>query len=415
MKQNDYFQKSQYPFLSASFDLHNTPPGEIDYRIKHLKKGMMDRGLDALLIIQKMDVYYFSGTTQDGVLFVPVDHQPILFVKREICRAEAESALDTIIEFQSIKEIPKRLDDFNLPSPKTIGLELDVLPANDYFKIKKLFPPSRLSDASKIIRDIRKTKSPYELECMKNAGRIGERTYVEGIKHLKEGISEIEFGGMLEREAKKLGSEGLLRVRSMNYEAYSWHILAGPTGGIVSQSDSPMGGLGLSPAFPVGASRRPIQANEPIVVDFGTCSQGYQADETRTFCIGELPKKFLDAYEACDEIHNAVLSETRPGVHCEYLFELSVKTAKKLGYEENYLGPPGLQTRFVGHGIGLELNEFPFLAKGHSYELEEGMTFALEPKIVFPGEGAVGIENTVYVNRDGYEFVTPLENRLFVV
>jgi Xaa-Pro aminopeptidase len=232
---------------------------------------------------------------------------------------------------------------------------------------------------------------------------------------LKEGLSEIEFGGMLEREAKKLGSEGLLRVRSMNYEAYSWHILAGPTGGIVSQSDSPMGGLGLSPAFPVGASRRPIQAHEPIVVDFGTCSQGYQADETRTFCIGKLPKKFLDAYEACHEIHNTVLSETRPGVSCEYLFDVSVNTAKKLGSEENYLGPPGLHTRFVGHGIGLELNESPFLAKGHAYELEEGMTFALEPKIVFPGEGAVGIENTVYVNRDGYEFVTSLENCLFVV
>jgi Xaa-Pro dipeptidase len=186
-------------------------------------------------------------------------------------------------------------------------------------------------------------------------------------------------------------------------------VLSGPTGGIVSQSDSPMGGLGLSPAFPVGASLREMRAHEPILVDFGTCYHGYQADETRMFSIGAMSTKFIDAYQACREIHDAVLEETRPGTDCEALFLRTLQLAKKLGYEDNYLGPPGLQTRFIGHGIGLELNEPPFLAKGHSYPLEQGMTFAVEPKIVFPGEGAVGIENTVLVTQDGYEILTPVE------
>jgi Xaa-Pro aminopeptidase len=250
---------------------------------------------------------------------------------------------------------------------------------------------------------------------MRKAGEIGRKVYLEATKILKQGMSEIEFSGHLEAVAKAYGHEGILRVRSFNYEAYSWHVLSGPTGGIVSQSDSPMGGLGLSPAFPVGASMRRMKTHEPIVVDFGICYHGYQADETRVFSIGPLAHRFVVAYKACKEIHDAVLSETRPGADCESLFLNTVKLADRLGYKESYLGPPGLQTRFIAHGIGLELNELPFLAKGHSYPLEEGMTFALEPKIVFPGEGAVGLENTLVVTSDGYELLTPLEMDIFEV
>jgi Xaa-Pro aminopeptidase len=174
-----------------------------------------------------------------------------------------------------------------------------------------------------------------------------------------------------------------------------------------------------------------MRAHEPILVDFGTCYHGYQADETRMFSLGAMDKKFVDAYNACREIHDAVLEEIRPGADCEAIFQKSLRLAEKLGYSPStgpsagsgpgsghggsYLGPPGLQTRFIAHGIGLELNEFPFLAQGQSYPLEEGMAFAVEHKIVFPGEGSVGLENTVVVTRDGYEILTPLEQDIFQV
>jgi Xaa-Pro aminopeptidase len=133
------------------------------------------------------------------------------------------------------------------------------------------------------------------------------------------------------------------------------------------------------------------------------------------FSIGKLNQKFIDAYKACREIHDAVLEETRPGADCEALFMRTLPLAEKLGYKDSYLGPPGLQTRFVAHGIGLELNEYPFIARGQSYPLEEGMTFAVEPKIVFPGEGSVGIENTVVVTEDGCEILTPASTNIFHV
>jgi len=176
-----------------------------------------------------------------------------------------------------------------------------------------------------------------------------------------------------------------------------------------------MGGLGLSPAFPVGASQKAMKAHEPILVDFGTCYHGYQADETRMFSIGKMKQKFIDAYNACKEIHDTVLEETQPGADCEAIFLKTLRLAEKLGYKDSYLGPPGLQTRFVAHGIGMELNELPFIAQGQAYPLEKGMTFALEPKIVFPGEGSVGLENTVVVTETGYEILTPISQKIFQV
>jgi Xaa-Pro aminopeptidase len=401
--------------LSLSLGFRYTPLEEIENRLTRIRAGMEKQGIEGLLVIQKMNLYYLSGTTQDGLLFAPLEGKPLLMIKRELDRARVESPIQDVVPLQSIREIPLLMQTHRGKVPRVLGLELDVLPARDYFKFQGFFPGSQIMDASSVLRETRKIKSLFEIDLMRKAGEIGRKVYREAKKILKKGMTEIEFGGLLEAAAKKYGHEGLLRVRSLNYEAYTWHVLSGFTGGIVSQSDSPMGGLGLSPAFPVGASLKRMKAREPILVDFGTCYQGYQADETRMFSIGEMEQKFIDAYKACKEIHDSVLEDTRPGAECETLFLKTLQLAEKLGYKDSYLGPPRLQTRFVGHGIGLELNELPFLAQGQSYPLEQGMTFAVEPKIVFPGEGSVGIENTVVVTRDGCEILTPASQEIFQV
>jgi Xaa-Pro dipeptidase len=401
--------------LSKSLGFRYIPQEELENRLTWLRSGMEREGMEAFLVVQKMDFYYLSGTTQNGLLFVPLEGKPLLMIRREVERARVESPLEEVLEFKSVRDLPSLIRDHWGGLPQILGLELDVLPVRDYFRYQDLFPNARLMDASPVIRDIRKVKSPFEIELMRVAGEIGKKVYQEAREILKEGMTEIEFGGLLEAAAKRYGHEGLLRVRSLNYEAYTWHVLSGPSGGIVSQSDSPMGGLGLSPAFPVGASLRIMRAHEPVLVDFGTCYHGYQVDETRMFSIGEVDRKFMDAYHACQEIHDAVLEETRPGADCEAIFQKALRLAGQLGYKDSYLGPPGLQTRFIAHGVGLELNEFPFLAQGQSCPLEEGMTFAVEPKIVFPGEGSVGLENTVLVTQDGYEILTPASEQWSVV
>jgi Xaa-Pro dipeptidase len=412
---HDKWIRQDFRELSRSLGFRYTSSEEIENRLTRIRTGMKKQEMESLLVIQKMNFYYFSGTTQDGFLFIPLEGRPLLIIKRELERAKVESPIKDTVPFRSIREMPSLIQSHTGKVPNSLGLELDVLPVRDYFKFQELFPSTRLMDAFSILREIRKIKSPFEIDLMREAGEIGRKVYQEAKKILKEGMTEIEFGGLLEAVAMRNGHEGLLRVRSLNYEAYSWHVLSGLTGGIVSQSDSPMGGLGLSPAFPVGASFKAMKANEPILVDFGTCYHGYQVDETRMFSIGKMKQKFIDAYKACKEIHDAVLEESKPGADCEVLFAETLRLAEKLGYKDSYLGPPGLQTRFIAHGIGLELNELPFIAQGQSYPLEEGMTFSLEPKIVFPGEGSVGIENTVVVTKKGYEILTPVGQEIFQV
>jgi len=414
MNHRDWVKKN-FKKLSQSIGFRFVPYEEIKNRLTRVRNGMRKQGVESFLVVQKMDFYYLSGTTQDGFLFLPLEGKPLLMIKRELGRAKAESPLENVVSLKSIRDVPSLIRKHWKKLPQNLGLEFDLLPVRDYFKFQELFPGARLMDGSIVFREARKIKSPFEIDLMRKAGEIGKKVYEEATKILKEGMTEIEFGGLLEAVAKRYGHEGLLRVRALNYEAYTWHVLSGPNGGIVSQSDSPMGGLGLSPAFPVGASMRKMKAHEPILVDFGTCFHGYQADETRMFSIGKMKKKFIDAYKACREIHDAVLDEVRPGADGEAIFMRTLKLAKRLGYKRSFLGPPGLQTRFIGHGIGLELNELPFVAQGHSYPLEEGMTFAVEPKIVFPGEGAVGLENTVVVTKDGYEILTPVGQGIFQV
>jgi Xaa-Pro aminopeptidase len=410
---HDQWIKQEFLELSRSLGFRYTSSEEIENRLTRIKTGMKKQGMESLLVIQKMNLYYLSGTTQDGLLFVPLEGRPLLIIKRELERAKVESPIKDTVPFRSIREIPSLIQAHAGKVPNSLGLELDVLPVKDYFRFQEIFPSTKLMDFSFGLREVRKIKSSFEVDLMRGAGEIGKKVYEGAKKILKEGMTEIEFGGLLEAVAKKYGHEGLLRVRSLNYEAYSWHVLSGLTGGIVSQSDSPMGGLGLSPAFPVGGSLKVMKSREPILIDFGTCYQGYQVDETRMFSIGKIKPKFIDAYKACREIHDAVLEESKPGTDCETLFVKTLRLAEKFGYKDNYLGPPGLQTRFVAHGIGLELNELPFIAQGHSYPLEEGMTFSLEPKIVFPGEGSVGIENTVVVTEKGYEILTPVGQEIF--
>jgi len=391
------------------------PEAEIATRITRLQNHLSREDIEAALVIYKMDYFYFSGTAQNALLYVPREGTPLLMVIRDIDRAREESPLQQIVPLDSPKNVPKKIRKFYGALPRKIGLEFDVLPVRDYFAYQQLFPKTELVDTARIIKMVRMKKSPFEITQMKKAGEIGKKVFEEGRNILKEGMSELEFGALLEVAAKKLEHEGLVRMRSLNYEAYTWHVLSGPSGSMVSQADSPMGGQGLSPAFPVGAGTRMIQPHEPVLVDYGFCYNGYLVDQTRIYSIGELPDKYVRAYEASRKIERLVLENARPGAICGEIFQKTVELANALGYEESYLGVPGKKTTFVGHGIGLENNEIPFIAAQQPFSLEEGTTIAVEPKMVFPGEGAVGIENTVVVTAHGAEKLTICDDRILQI
>lgn len=385
------------------------PKEEIEARITKLKTLMEKASLDGAFFHYKIDYYYLSGTMQDSLLFVPLDSDPVLFVKREISRARRESPLRNIMSYRSIKDIPQHLKPM-----RRLGMQLDVIPYNDAIRFKDLFSDVEFVDCSPLTKELRKQKSPFEIGLMEKAAEIGRKVYAKVPELLREGATEIEVGGQMEAYAKSLGHEGLLRVRSLNYEAYTWHILSGRTGTIVSQSDSPMGGLGLSPAFPVGASFKRIRRNEPILVDFGICYHGYQVDQTRMYAVGSMPDMFVRAYDACREIHDRVLDKVVEGYTSKELFEYSRELGDKLGYGDYYLGYKPHKVRFLGHGIGIELAELPYIAATHTYPIEDGAVFAIEPKMVFPKKGCCGYENTIHYRNGKCRIITDTDDSIII-
>lgn len=383
------------------------PKHEVAQRLRRLKESMEKASIDAAFLHYKVDYFYFSGTMQDGVLFVPLNGEPIFFVKREWQRAEREAGT-RVAPYTSIY-------DLDLRTAGKIGLELDVLPFNDVSRFRKVTGERKIVDISPAVREIRRKKSAYEVKMIEKAASLAKKVYEKAKEEIREGMREIELGGILFSYALSLGHEGILRFRSLNYEPYSWHILSGKTGSIVGYADSPMGGFGLSPTFPVGASKKRIKRGEPILIDFGICYHGYHVDSTRMFALCSVPETFLRAYEVAKEIEERVLEALAGGKSCSQAFRLSVEIAERRGFYPYYLGHGAHKVRFVGHGIGLELSELPFVAESSHYGVEEGEVLAIEPKMVFPKTGACGIEDTVLMGRQDFRFLTDMDRSFSIL
>jgi len=394
--------------------LFKIPASEIERRIQSLQENMQQSEIEGFLIVQRVDLLYFAGTAQNGFLYIPAHGDPLLLIKRYAPRAREESSIDNIIEITSPKEVPGRVIDSYGRLPDCLAFELDVLPVTHFDFYKQLFPAKTHVDGSALIHQARSVKSPWEIEQMGNTARLSARTFEYIQDHLKEGYTEMEFAGMFEAFARKIGHAGKLRVRDYQSEVYPWHVLSGPNGGKMGLLDSPFSGEGTSVAFPVGASFRKMAAHEPILIDLGFIYNGYHMDETRMFTIGSMHKKAMDASMATIEIHDAILEAAKPGIPINTLFERSVATAKALGYAETYLGPPGYKVSFVGHGIGLDLVEQPIISIKNETLLQPGMTLAIEPKINFINEFGVGIESVFTVTETGCRIISRVPKKVFI-
>ena len=381
----------------------NTPKSEIDQRIAHLKNQLAENQIDAALFLQRADLFYFSGTIQEAHLFVPLDEEPILMVYKNFDRAIAESSLSRIVPLTSPKAIPQILRQFDHRLPQTIGMELDVLPVNLYRNYQRMFADHQLVDVSHLVRLVRALKSPYEIDIMRQAAKLSDAVAEQIPALLREGVTELELAGQVEAEARKRGHQGVVRMRLWGSEMFYGHLMAGPSGAVPSFLSSPTGGIGASPAVAQGPGFRPIQRHEPVLVDYVFALNGYNSDHARIFSIGELPDDLMAAHAAMLELQALIKTEAKPGVPCGTIYDLAFEWTRTRGYDDYFMGVGPERIRFVGHGVGIELDEYPFLAAGQKLELQAGMTLALEPKLIFPQKGVVGVENTHVVTDDGLE------------
>jgi Xaa-Pro dipeptidase len=327
-----------------------------------------------------------------------------------------ESGLKEVLPFKSPRDIPGVLADFGYAIPKTIGMELDVVPVAVMQRFQKGLGEAVISDATPLIRNVRAVKSDYEINIMKDAALIVDEVCKRVPEILREGMTDLEMTAELEFVARKAGHQGLVRMRGFNNELFYGHAFSGPDSAVPTYSDTPLGGVGLNPSFPQGASYKKIRRNEPITVDFVAVFDGYIVDQTRMFSVGKLPEKLMKAYVDMVIIQEHAKKISIPGATWGGIYDECLRMAFDMGYQDYFMGSKGAQVSFVGHGVGVEVDEYPFIARGFSdYELQENMVFALEPKVVFPGLGAVGIENTFRVARNGLKHLTFSNQELVVL
>jgi len=380
-------------------------------RIGLLQGELQSKGIDAALIIFPIDIYYFAGTRQNSLLYVPAAGEPMLLVKKSLARARLESTVGDIRPFPSSKEFPALIGE----EVKRVGLTFDVVPVQQYNFYQRLIPGREFVDISGALRELRSVKSPWELEQMRESGRRTAAVFQQVPGFLKPGMREIDVAAEFEYRLRKAGGEGYVRMRAFNQELFMGLAVCGASAVMPGFFDGAVTGRGLSSASPHGASLASIANGSPIIIDYTGVFDGYLVDMTRVFVLGKLSDTLLHAFDTSLAIQSYLVHNLKPGAVCEELFLGAASLADKAGLGNFFMGPPGENARFVGHGVGLELDEFPILAQGFKAPLRAGQTIAIEPKFAIPGQGAIGIENTFAVTEAGGEKITDIPDDIVFI
>lgn len=374
---------------------------ELIQRRDKIRDLMFKEGIDAALIATNVNLLYTYGQVVSGYLYLPLQAPARLFVKRP-----ASLTGEHVHPIRKPEQLPELLAQCGLPMPTRLMLEGDELSFTDYQRLSACFPQSEvLPCGSRLIRQARSVKTLWEIETFRRSAQAHAAAYSVIPQLYQTGMSDVQLSIEVERAMRQQGCLGIFRVFGQSMEIFMGSLLAGDNAQEASPYDFALGGKGVDGSIPGGACGRTIAQGESVMVDMGGNFFGYMCDMSRVFSVGRLPQQAYDAHQCCLDIQEEVAAAAKPGVTCESLYQLAADRVAKTGFADCFMGTKQ-QAKFIGHGIGLEINEAPVLAPRIKQELEPGMVFALEPKIVLPGVGPVGIENSWAVTADGVEKLT---------
>ena len=224
-------------------------------------------------------------------------------------------------------------------------------------------------------------------------------------------MTDVEFQIELERILRLEGCLGFSRVSGALMEINMGSVINGDNADVPTPYEFAMGGEGVDPALPGGANGKTMKPGTTVMVDMCGAFNGYQTDLTRVWRIGEVPELAQKAHDCSIRILRALEEAGVPGVPCADLYNLATAIVEEEGLSDYFMGHRQ-KAAFIGHGVGIELNEMPVLTPRSRDVLEENMTIAIEPKFVIPGVGAVGPENTYQVTPKGLRNLTPLKEEM---
>ena len=383
---------------------------DLSNRIANVKREMLQQGFEACLYSTSVNMIYLCGRVINGYLYIHADEEDsMLFVKKP--NSLAGQHVHYIRKPEQIIEI---LNETGKPLPENIMMEVGELSYSEIVRLQKAFNISTIGDATQLSRKVRSVKTPYELEQLRISAKKHAEVYEKIPSLYKPGMTDVELSIEVEREARLAGSLGIFRAFGSGMDIFMGSVLAGDNAAAPSPFDFALGGEGIDPSIPIGGNRTKLQDGMTVMIDIGGMYTAYITDMTRTYGIGKIPETAYKAHQVSIEIHEAIRQSAKPGVVCENMYNLGMEIATKNNLSEYFMGI-SQQAKFIGHGIGLEINELPVIAPRFKTPLQENMVFALEPKFVLPGVGAVGIENSYVVTKCGLETLTEFEENIISI
>lgn len=382
------------------------PSGELQDRMDRLR-SLMDNNhpdWDYIAIIGKLNQYYFTGTMQDGMLLIPSDDEAVFWVRRSYERATGESGFTDIRPMNSYRDIAGAMGKIS----GNVYLEKELVPVGLLERIRKHLPFDEIRSVDNEVSEIRAVKSEYELSFMKEAGRIHRQVLEDKVPDLlREGMSEVDFFAELNTSLLEEGHDGVVRFGMFDTEIPTGQVGFGDSSIYPSFFNSPCGNFGMSPAVPMMCSRmRKLRKNDLVFVDIGCSVNGYHTDKTMTYMFGgPIPEDAIEDHKKCVEIQNRMAAMLKPGAFPSAIYN-TIMDSLEPDFLENFMGFKEIRVNFLGHGIGLQVDEKPVIARGFDQPILEGMVFALEPKKGVENVGMVGIENTFLVTPVGGKSIT---------
>ncbi|MDR1645618.1 MAG: Xaa-Pro peptidase family protein [Tannerellaceae bacterium] len=367
---------------------------------KRLQQAMQTTGADGCLLSIDVNLYYLTGRIYNGYFYLAAEGDPWFFVKRPTGLSGQQ-----VTYIRKPEQIKDAFLENGLRMPQKLLLEADELCYNEYVRLQAIFNPAETANATTLLRSLRMIKTPWEIEQLRLSARRHNEVYARVPDCYRPGMTDLDFQCEIEHLMRRNGSIGIFRTFGSNMEIFQGSLLAGDNAAVPSPFDFALGGRGIDASAPIGANGDLLREGMSVMVDMAGNYTAYLTDMTRTFSIGKLPTAAYRAHQASLEIQRETERLARPGTPCADLYHLAAGIAAREGLLPYFMGT-GQQARFVGHGIGIQINELPVLTPRSRDVLQAGMAFALEPKFVIPGTGAVGIENSFLVTNAGIEKLT---------
>ena len=382
------------------------PLTELKNRMRSFRKRMDTSSpeWEIAVIFSKINLYYFTGTMQDGMLIIPKNGDAIFWVRRSYERALDESLFSNIEPMNSFRDAATGISGL----PDTVYLETEVVPLALYQRFQKYFPFKNVKSVDTQISAVRAVKSEYELSLTREAGRIHQHVLEDLVPEmLQEGMSETDLATELFSVMVEEGHDGLCRFGMFDTEMFLGNVCFGESSIYPSYFNGPGGNYGMSPAVPlIGSRDRKLRKGDLVFIDVGCGVEGYNTDKTTTYMFGSsLPQFAINIHNKCVAIQNEAASMLKPGAIPSEIYN-TIMSGLDNEFLQNFMGFGNRKVKFLGHGVGLLIDELPVIAEGFDEPMQEGMVFALEPKKGIENIGMVGIENTFIVTAEGGECIT---------